>query len=45
MGSNAEFRLGHLRLYKAELLEPMKDIEKLEQFREFFGNSQNAGEL
>uniref|UniRef100_A0A915Q2H1 RNA helicase n=1 Tax=Setaria digitata TaxID=48799 RepID=A0A915Q2H1_9BILA len=30
------FRLGHLRLYKAELLESVDSVEKLQQFRQFF---------
>ncbi|VDM94659.1 unnamed protein product [Onchocerca ochengi] len=36
MANNEGFRLGHLRLYKAELLESLNSIEKLQQFREFF---------
>ncbi|VBB30566.1 unnamed protein product [Acanthocheilonema viteae] len=33
------FRLGHLRLYKAELLEAVDNVEKLKQFQQFFDDS------
>ncbi|EFO26157.1 type III restriction enzyme [Loa loa] len=36
MISDEGFRLGHLRLYKAELLESVDTVEKLQQFRQFF---------
>lgn len=39
MTSNEGFRLGHLRLYKAELLESVDSVEKLQQFRQFFGTT------
>lgn len=37
MENDEGFRLGHLRLYKAELLESVDSVEKLQQFRQFFG--------
>uniref|UniRef100_A0A0R3RYT6 RNA helicase n=1 Tax=Elaeophora elaphi TaxID=1147741 RepID=A0A0R3RYT6_9BILA len=36
MTSDEEFRLGYLRLYKAELLESIDSVEKLQQFDQFF---------
>lgn len=37
MASDEGFRLGHLRLYKAELLESIDSTEKLQRFSQFFG--------
>ncbi|KAM3716801.1 Antiviral innate immune response receptor RIG-I [Dirofilaria immitis] len=38
MASDEGFRLGYLRLYKAELLESVDSVEKLQQFCQFFDN-------
>ncbi|VIO98812.1 Uncharacterized protein BM_BM3027 [Brugia malayi] len=45
MASDSGFRLGHLRLYKAELLGSVDNIEKLQQFRQFFGDSRSFTRL
>uniref|UniRef100_A0AAF5PTP0 RNA helicase n=2 Tax=Wuchereria bancrofti TaxID=6293 RepID=A0AAF5PTP0_WUCBA len=45
MASDNGFRLGHLRLYKAELLESVDNIEKLQQFRQFFGDPRSFTRL
>ncbi|VDK39309.1 unnamed protein product [Gongylonema pulchrum] len=39
------FRLGHFRLYKAELLRAIDSASKLEEFREFFGSAKDMDNI